>query len=274
MLIYKNYYGIKVKLKLNAVKKVIKARGIVNRVSLIIKQKMISIIFVIIAVIGGIIIFWYISSLKAKIPENIDYNLTFVARTDIKEGEEITEELIEEQKIPENMFGGKSIINEDEIIGQKVTVDITKGEIITKDKLGGMDSGSGFNLSFSSYIPYDLRAVSIPVSFYGDKSLLKEGDSVDLISTYYDQESGSLYSETVFSEKEIILVGSIQGESQSGDENDSGDFLLDTVITGSSDNSGSGDLLILTFYLSKPEVDKVFLALERGVLNLSICPQN
>jgi len=261
-------------LKLNAVKKIIRVRSTVNRVSLIIKQKMISIIFIIIAVVGGIIIFWYISSLKAKIPENINYNLTFVAKTDIREGEEITEELIEEQKIPENMFGGKSIINKDEIIGKKVTVDIIKGEIITNDKLGGMDSGSGFNLSFSSYIPYGLRAVSIPVSFYGDKSLLKEGDSVDLISTYYDRESGVLYSETVLSEKEIILIGGIQGESHSGDENDREDFLFDTVITGSSDNSGSGNLLIITFYLSKSEVDKIFLSLERGILNLSICPQN
>jgi Flp pilus assembly protein CpaB len=244
-----------------------------NRISLIIKQRMLSIIFITIAVIGGIVIFWYIGSLKEKIPSNLDYNLVFVAGTDIKKGEEIIRGSIEAQKIPANIFSEKFIIDEDEIIGKKVAVDISEGEIITKEKLEGVDSSNDFSPTFSSYIPYDLRAVSIPVNFYGDKSLLEAGDSIDLISTYYEQESGVLYSETVLSEKEIILIGDSHGESYLGDENDRGSFLLDPVIADSSTSSNYGNLLVITFYLSKSEVEEIFLALERGVINLSVCPK-
>src|SRR4030066_31778 len=179
-----------------------------NRLSLIVKQKIISIIFLIIAVLGGIIIFWYISDLKEKIPENIEYNPIFVARVDLKKGDEITVESIEEQIITGNVFSEKFVMNKDGIIGKEVINDISKGEIITEDILEGMDSDGSFNLNFSSYIPYDLRSVSIPVSFYGDKSLLEEGDCIDLISTYYEEASGNLFSKTVLSEKEIILIGS------------------------------------------------------------------
>jgi len=255
------------------VKKVIKGLGRMNRISLIIKQRMLSIIFIIIAVIGGIFVFWYVSNLKAKISEDTSYNQIFIAKTDIKKDEEITGELIEAQKIPGDIFSEKFIIDEDKILGKKAASDILEGEIIRKDKLGGVNSNNYFDLSFSSYIPYDLRAVSIPVSFYGDKLLLEEGDRVDLISTYYEQENSILYSETVLSEKEIILISSSPEESYSSGENDSGGFLTGSMFNGSQVNSNYGKLVIITFYLSKSEVEEVFLALERGVLNLSICPK-
>lgn len=244
-----------------------------NRISLIIKQRMLSIIFIIIAVIGGIFIFWYVSNLKMKISEDTSYNHIFIAKTDIKKDEEITGELIEAQKIPGNIFSEKFIMDEDKILGKKATSDILEGEIIRKDKLGGVNSNNYFGLRFSSYIPYDLRAVSIPVNFYGDNSLLEEGDRVDLISTYYEQENRILCSETVLSEKEIILIGNSVEESYSSGENYSEDFLLGSIFTGSQVNSNYGRLLIITFYLSKTEAEKVFLTLERGVLNLSICPK-
>lgn len=226
-----------------------------------------------IAIIGGIVIFWYTSDLKEKIPENIDYDLMFVAGTDIKKGEKITGESIETREIPANIFSGKFIIDKDEIVGKKVTVDISEGEIITKEKLEGVGSGNDFSSTFSSYVPYDLRAVSIPVNFYGDKSLLEAGDNIDLISTYYEQESGVLYSETVLSGKEIILIGNSNSseESYSGNENDGRGFLLDPVITSGSESSNYGNLLILTFYLSQSEAEEIFLALERGAINLSVC---
>ena len=245
-----------------------------NRLSLIVKQKIISIIFLIIAVLGGIIIFWYISGLKEKIPENIDYSPIFVARVNLKKGDEITGESIEEQKITGNVFSEKFVMDKDRIIGKEVMNDISKGEIITEDMLEGMDSDGSFDLDFSSYIPYDLRSVSIPVSFYGDKSLLEEGDCIDLISTYYEEASSSLFSKTVLSEKEIILIGSSPKDNYSENENDTGNFLVDPLITDSRSGSGYENLLIITFYLSKTEAEEVFLALERGVINISVCSGN
>ncbi|GAH25100.1 unnamed protein product, partial [marine sediment metagenome] len=69
------------------------------------------------------------------------------------------------------------------------------------------------------------------------------------------------------------IIGSNVEESYSSGENYSEDFLLDSIFIGSQVNSNYGKLLIITFYLSKSEVEEVFLALERGVLNLSICPK-
>src|SRR4030042_1808536 len=221
-----------------------------NRLSLIVKQKIISIIFLIIAVLGGIIIFWYISDLKEKIPENIDYNPIFVARVDLKKGDEITGESIEEQKIMGNVFSEKFVIDKDRIIGKEVMSGISKGEIITEGMLEGMDSDGSFDLDFSSYIPSDLRSVSIPLSFYGDKSLLEEGDCIDLISPYYEEASGSLFSKTVLSEKEIILIGSSPEDNYSENENDTGNFLVDPLVTDSRLDSDYESLLIITFYLS------------------------
>ncbi len=245
-----------------------------NRISLIIRQKILSIVFIIISIIGGVFIFWYIISLKEKIPENINYNQIFIAKSDIKKNEKITPELIEEQEIPANIFSGKFIVDKNEIIGEKVTVDILKGEIITRDKLEGRNSGNDFNLSFSSYIPEGLRAVSIPVNFYGDRSLLKEGDRVDLISTYYEPENDILYSETILSEKEIILISGNFKESDLRNVNNQENFLLGSLTEDNLVDSYYENPLIITFYLTGPEAEGIFLAMERGVLNLSICHGN
>ena len=245
-----------------------------NRISLIIRQKIFSIIFIVIAVLGGIVIFWYINNLKAKISEDIGYRQIFIAKTDIKQGEEILKELIEEQKISENIFSEKFMVDESKILGKKVTDDILEGEIITKDKLDGIESNNDVNLSFSSYIPSDLRAVSVPVNYYGEGPLVKIGDRVDIISTYYEQESGNLFSDTILYEKEIILIGNNLDRNYSETGNDGNEFLLDSMFGGDINFRNYEELLIITFYLKPSEVEEIFLALERGLLNLSICPKN
>ncbi|MDD3819523.1 MAG: Flp pilus assembly protein CpaB [Actinomycetota bacterium] len=233
-----------------------------------------SIIFIVISIAGGIFVFFYISGLKEKIPEDTGYNQIFIAADNIKKNEEITPELVEEQKIPADIFSEKFIIDKNEIIGEKTAVDILEGEIITKDKLEGGDSGSNSGLSFSSYIPDGLRAVSIPVNFYGDRSLIKEGDRVDLISIYYEPSNSSLCSQTILSGKEIVLIGSRIDEAgedyQKNVNSGKGAFSSLTSDSGllSTYNENS---LIVTFYLSKKEAEEVFKAIEKGTVNLSIC---
>ncbi len=245
-----------------------------NRISLIIKQRMFGIIFIVIAVIGGVVIFWYISNLKAKISEDADCKQVFITKTDIIQGEEITEELIESQKIPENIFTENFVTDKSEIMGKEVIEDISEGEIIIRDKIKGMEFNDGSDFSFSSYIPYDLRAVSVPVNFYGDGSFIRSGDRVDLISTYYEQESSVLCSDMVLSEKEIVFISSGRGEDYSGDEDSGGNLLIDSMFENSSVKSSYGSIqLILTFYLNTSEAEEVFLALEKGMLNLSLCPK-
>jgi Flp pilus assembly protein CpaB len=245
-----------------------------NRISLIVKQRMLGIIFIIIAVVGGVFIFWYISNLKSKISEDVGYKQIFITRDDIKEGEEFTEELIEMQKVNENIFSENFIIDKDDILGKKAAENIMKGDIITVNKLEGMDSSDSLSTGFSSYIPYKLRAVSVPVSFYGDKSLIRTGDRVDILSTYYEPDSGAIYSDIVLSEKEIVLIKSDPEGNFSVEENSSGEFLIDSIFESSSVDPGYANTLILTFYLDCLEAEEVFSALEKGVLNLSICPRS
>ncbi len=240
-----------------------------NRISLIIRQRILSIIFIFISLAGGVFIFWYISSLKEKIPENINYNKIFIARNDIEKGEKITADLIEMQKISADIFSGRFIVDKNEIVGKEVITDILKGEIITRDKLEGQYATDDFSYSFSFYIPDGLRAVSVPVSFYGDRSLLNEGDRVDLISTFYEQESGNLFSEAVLSEKEVILINNNVEETYSG--NDEGNFLPGLVTEESFVGSFYHRHIIITLYLTVAEAEEIFRAIERGVVNLSLC---
>lgn len=245
-----------------------------NRMSLIIRQRILSIIFIMISLAGGIFIFLYISNLNEKIPVNADYNGVFIAGSSIGRNEEITADLLVEQNIPADIFSEKFILDKNEIIGEKTAVDIQEGEIITKDKLEGSGSGNGFNLSFSSYIPYGMRAVSIPVNFYGDGSLVKEGDKVDLISTYYDPSGSILCSETIMAEKEIILIGGNVEESHTVDESGMGSLLPGSAADTGLFSYGNKNSLVITFYLSKSEAEEAYMAIERGRVNISICCRN
>jgi Flp pilus assembly protein CpaB len=245
-----------------------------NRLSLIVRQRILGIIFIIVAVIGGVFVFWYISNLKSDISENMGYRQIFITKVDIKEGEEFKEELIELQKINENIFSDSYILEKDDILGKKAAENIMKGDIITFDKLEGVESSDGLGTGFSSYIPYKSRAVSVPVNFYGDKSLIRAGDRVDIISTYYETDSGNIYSDLVLSEKEIVFISNDPDEDLSVEGNTSGGFLVDSIFENSSIEPGYASILILTFYLDCIEVKEVFSALEKGVLNLSICSSN
>jgi len=243
-----------------------------NRLSLVLRQKIISIVFVLIALAGGVFIFWYIGELKEKIPEDsVNNNRVLIAETDMKKGEEVKAGSVKIQEIPSDIFSGKFITDKDEIIGKIVEADILKGEIITEDKIEDMADSGGISLGFSSYIPDGLRAVSIPVNFYGDNSLIREGDKVDLISTYYTQGSGELFSETVISGKEIVFIKMGGSEYYSDSAGSDGNFLLGGAEGGDFTDAYHKNYITLTFYLTGAEAERVFLAASRGFLNMSIC---
>ncbi|MBC7334448.1 MAG: flagella basal body P-ring formation protein FlgA [Actinobacteria bacterium] len=248
------------------------------------RQRIISITFVIISLLGGLFIFFYLKNLEEEKSGNTDYREIFIAKNAISRGETITEDLIEEQKIPKNIFSNKFVTVKTEIIGKKAVQDIPEGEIISKDEIEVTDSDADSYLKFSSYIPYGLRAVSVPVNCYSDPTLLKVGDKVDVVSTYYDEGSNKLEVDTILSEKEIILIDnslygdgedseSIKGSTASGSKAGDEAFLLDTVFSDEPHGGGLTHFFIITFYLNPQEVELVFLSMERGVLYISICPQ-
>jgi Flp pilus assembly protein CpaB len=254
-----------------------------NRINLIIRQKIFIIVIILMLVFAGFLIYWYLSSSKSQnqyAGGNIDI---YTSRIEIKAGTQITKDMIEKKSIPENIFSQKFLTDTNEITGKVTALDIVKGEIISSDKIQGVENLKDSNyLAFSSYIPAGLRAVSIPVNFYGEKSLLNVGDTVDLISTIFEITADSVISRTILWDKEIILIdgkssgndlAGLSGQQENtGTSNDLPAF--DSILqTNAAEGLKSGNC-ILTLYLKPIEVEAVFLALQTGTINLSICPKN
>ena len=51
------------------------------------------------------------------------------------------------------------------------------------------------------------------------------------------------------------------------------DFLFGSIIDQNTGDNEQGKLIVITFYLEPYDVEKIFLALDRGLLNLSILPK-
>jgi Flp pilus assembly protein CpaB len=236
-----------------------------NKIILFLSQRILAIVFILLAIIGSITLYSYIKDLKAKIPDHTGFSEIILARQDIAVGQEITEDLLTKQPISQNIISDKFIYNKEIIIGKTAKEDMTAGELISIDKIDDLLLEINQDISFSSYIPLDLRAVSIPVCYYGDSNYLKNGDRIDLISVFNDNETNSLISQTILENKEIIMTastGTPVSESLS---------FLDSTIGDLSVRSNHADLQIITMYLEPEEIETVFLALGKGTLNISIC---
>lgn len=248
-----------------------------NRLGLILRQKIFIIIVVIMVVMGGIVIYWYISRDDSKYADNYHVEKILVAGCDIDAGAEITEDMLEYRDIPKNIYSEKFIVSKEEILGKKTDTYISEGEIIFIENLEENLADEENYLKFSSYIPSGLRAVSIPVNYYGDASLISCGDRVDVVSTFYDRESDLLVSETVLSGKEIVLI---EGRKTTEMENygledtgSSGEIsVLGEMFGESFAAKNDPGLLVITLYLKPEETERIFLAIESGVLDISICP--
>jgi Flp pilus assembly protein CpaB len=238
-----------------------------NRASLIFKQKFISIIFIIIALAGSVLIYFYISNIKSSSAEDSFSNEVLIAKEEIKAGAEITIEMIGKQKISKNIFSNNFISNKNEIIGKQAKDTILKGEIISTEKIKGIDESKDKNLKFSTYIPLFKKAATIPITYWGDISLIYIGDKIDVISTYYEKDSSDLKSEIVLANKEIIIISSQQNQTNENQKNNSALSILnsDTVLTE------GGNTFYMTFYLDEEEIKTVFEAIQKGNLNIAIC---
>ncbi|MCE5330141.1 SAF domain-containing protein [bacterium] len=214
------------------------------------------------------LIYFYISNLKSAPTADPDSKEVLISKEEISKGSEIELEMIIRQKISKNIFSSKFISNENEIIGKKAKDTILKGEIISKDKIIGVNDSSDKNLKFSAYIPLSENAVTIPVTYWGDISLINIGDKVDIISTYYEKENGILKSEIVLDEKEIVIISRLQDSDNENMIKDSG---LSILNSGSNAIRADDRILYLTFYLNKEEVTEIFSAIEKGNLNIALC---
>jgi hypothetical protein len=122
-------------------------------------------------------------------------------------------------------------------------------------------------------IPQGMKEINLPVNFFGDHSVLDEGDRVDIISTYYEEEAGSLCSERIITDREIIRLEA-GGSQEIGDGLTLGDAFIYDGISGTGTDINIGNILVMTFFLTDDEVLKSFTALERGMLYIALCSSN
>lgn len=237
-----------------------------NRISLFLSQRMLAFVFIILAIGGSVFLYCYIRDLKARIPQNTDFSEIILAKQNIEAGQVISDDLLSKQPISQNIISDKFIYDKERIIGKKAKEDMVAGELISIDKIDDLALEVKQDISFSSYIPSNLRAVSIPVSYYGEKDFIKNGDKIDLISVFHEHETNSLRSETILENKEIIMISSDGPASTSSSES-----FLDNTIGDFSIGSHPDKQLIITMYLTPLEIETVFLELKKGVLNMSIC---
>lgn len=193
-----------------------------NRISLILKNRISAVLFIIAAIIGAILIFWYLAS--------------------IRQSDAASEALEQKSGIEDEQQDAEGIIG------------------------GYLDDLSG-------QIPSGMKAVNLPISFFGDHSILKVGDRIDIISTYYDKESSVLQAEMILLKKEIIGLGSGRGTDEDGHESIDGSIFPE-VSFGADVNNGISRILIITFFLRDEEIVRSFIAIESGMLYLSLCPEN
>jgi len=159
-------------------------------------------------------------------------------------------------------------------IQESISVDRDEGVQILGDNNSSGDQGQ----QLSSSIPYGLRAISLPISFFGDSSGIRQGDRVDIISVFYDPGSNELYSEVILSQKEIILLGNTGKDQDPGIYQDPGgsgyfgDGILGDLPSGNGVSGQLKKILVITFYLEAAEAQKAFMAIESGQLYLALCP--
>ena len=243
-----------------------------NRFSIIIRQKIISIIMLFVSILGGIFIYFYIGHIKSSQYPAYDSQEIILAVSDIYEGDTIIETNITTQNIPEAIFSDRYILEKESVIGKTAAEDILEGEILTREKISGFKNIDENTKSISSYIPQHLKAVSVPIVFYSDISLLRNGDHVDIISVYYDKDANTLISETILNSEELI---SLHPSGKANNPEVESNIIFDNLEKNSQRGMAEqGNAVIATFFLDVAETEKIFLALERGVLNIAICSKN
>jgi hypothetical protein len=120
-------------------------------------------------------------------------------------------------------------------------------------------------------IPQGMKEINLPVNFFGDNSVLDEGDRVDIISTYYMEDERSLCSDRIITSREIIRL-EVGGSQEISDSLPLGDAIFYDGISRTGTAIDMGNILVLTFFLTDDEVLRSFTALESGMLYIALCP--
>ncbi len=236
------------------------------------KEKIITILFIVTAIVGAILIFILLPINKDTKKKEGDFNEVLVATEYIGPSESIKKENIEKQKISKSIFSDL-FVEDFELIKGKITAEaIEAGEIISYDKLEESESSNKNSFTFSSRIPAGKRAVTIPVLYFGNLNMLSVGDKVDVISVYYSHNAEEVNARTILAGKEIILITAGKNLKEKINENNKPDnqfALLDLMSSNISNDSSQR--ITITFYLNSEETENIFKNFQSGALFVSLC---
>ena len=253
------------------------------RWGLFLKRKILIVISVFLGLFTVILIFWYIYTGSREADKNINTHEVYIASEEIAEGSYVKESQLKKSTIPIELFSSKYVTESSILTGKKVLRDIPGGEIITYEDIEGTQISDNSYFKFSISIPSGLRSLNLPVIYFGEKILINAGDTVDVISSFYDSKNEQFTSETILSAREVILIngkslqdlssGEDSGEEISPDTEQQ-DFLNGILESDSSQfgNSGLQQSLVITFFLTREETEKALNALQLGPLYISLCP--
>lgn len=190
----------------------------------------------IIALVGMGLVYFYVSQQETAIKESLGEEVAVVvAKVDIRETEQITEDMLATKIIFKNFQQPGSVILDgqmdenqarnsayDVFIGQFAMGPIKKGEQILKTKVLLAPIGSEAGLA--DQVSVTKRALSIPVDeVTGVTKLLKPGNRVDIIAgiTYKTDEGRTSELKTILENVHVLAVGEfVQNYIPQGYEDD------------------------------------------------------
>lgn len=168
-------------------------------------NKKVILMAIIMALITTSLVYFYIRKMTARSESTEDIN-AFVAAETLPARHKITNDDIKAVKVSKESLNGNAVLNKSEIIGKRTKDRIIQGEQILNDRLATDDK---MNLAYN--VPEGKRAVSINVNEQIDvSSLIRPGDSVDVIASFDKEELEDRSSKIVYPRVTRIIIQNIE----------------------------------------------------------------
>lgn len=206
------------------------------------------------ALITSLLIYFYLSGISSRQVKITTVGM-YTAKVDIPARTVVTDAMIMEVQIPENITLPKGLKSKNEIVGKMTKDKIIRGEPILAERLYSDDK-----TSMAYTIPEGKRAVTIGVNEVSEVAdFIEAGDCVDIIATF-DEKDKDLGKTKVFYPKltkTVLQNVQILGIGQSMEVERKDDKKLPVSVT---------------LAVTPAEAEKLVLADESGVLRLALRP--
>lgn len=219
------------------------------------------VIAVILSLVTTLLIYNYLKGIESKATEK--KALVIVAAMDIPPKTKITDEMIKVESVPESYKKQGTFNDKGTVIGSLTREKMAKGEQILENKL----VVAGKTVRFSENIPSDKLAVTVAVhSMAGVAGLLKPGDFVDIVVTFYEEIAGDNVSHTILHNIKVLAINRNDVENNApaaATEKDKAE--KDKATEKETDKPTN-----ITLAVSPTELPRLVLAKEKGKITLAL----